>query len=275
MNEELKKLFESSVLNDDTKQVLTSAIEEAVNSKEEELKTQYEAKLVEEKASMLEEVNKIVEEAVGEELGEIAKELEEARSLEVTYAEKLQEFKESYASSQEEQMKVMVSEAVAEELEELQEDIETAKKHEFVMSMFESFKGTYEKLFGTADVNVYDELEEAKKELGAIKHEQKVNELLEGVSGEKREIAKTILEGVSYEKLDKKFDSIKGILLAEATDSNDEPLEESDKGSTDETIEEGSKVVMENVEEEKSEPTIDPKLSEQLKKSLRFAGVNK
>lgn len=273
MNEKLKELFESSVLNGETKEVLTTAFQEAIDAKEEELKTQHEVKLVEEKAALVDEINKTVEEALNEELSELAEEIEHARSLEVQYAEKLQHFKEDYAEKQDEQMKVMVEEAVAEELTELQEDIENAKKHEFVMSMFESFSDTYQKLFGGTDIDVYDELQEAKQELDGMKKEQKLNELLESVSGEKREIARTILESVSLDKMEKKFDSIKGILLSESTsEKTEDQIDETAEGSEEDI---DGTLVLENQDETTTDKQMDEKVLAHLRKSLKFAGVSK
>jgi len=273
MKTKLKELFESSVLNDETKEVLTTIFDEALKAKETEVRAEAEAKLVEEKAEMLEEVNKIVEETVSEELQSISEELEAARSLEVTYASKLHEFKESYAEKQEELAKTMIAEAVAEEIKELEEDIELAKKHEFVMQMYESFGDVYKKLFGGVELDVHDELEQTKKELNEMKHEKKLNELLESVTGEKREIARTILESVSYDKLDKKFESIKGILLAE-TKQDDEKSDENQIDESDGKKKAEGTVVLENVEEEGDAPNlIDEKIMAQLRKSLQFAGV--
>lgn len=271
MKNKLKELFESSVLNDETKEVLTTVFDEALKAKETEVRAEAEAKLVEEKASMLEEVNKIVEEAISEELNSISEELQTARALEVTYASKLTEFKEAYAEKQDEVVKTMIAEAVAEEIEELKEDIELAKKHEFVMQMYESFGDVYKKLFGGVEIDIHDELEQTKKELSEMKHEKKLNELLESVTGEKREIARTILESVSYDKLEKKFNSIKGILLAESK-KEDESDNQIDETKDDKEVK--GTVVLENVEnEEEVSKMIDEKILNQLRKSLQFAGV--
>lgn len=271
MKNKLKELFESSVLNDETKEVLTTVFDEALKEKETEVRAEAEAKLVEEKASMLEEVNKIVEEAISEELNSISEELQTARALEVTYASKLTEFKEAYAEKQDEVVKTMIAEAVAEEIEELKEDIELAKKHEFVMQMYESFGDVYKKLFGGVEIDIHDELEQTKKELSEMKHEKKLNELLESVTGEKREIAQTILESVSYDKLEKKFNSIKGILLAESK-KEEESDNQIDETKDDKEVK--GTVVLENVEnEEEVSKMIDEKILNQLRKSLQFAGV--
>ena len=260
---DLKALFENSVLNEETKQVVQEAFTTAVEAKEAELKEAYEAKLIEEKAEITSSMMELIEEAVTEEIQSISEEIVHARTLEVQYADKLQQFKESYAEAQDERMRVLVAESIAEELEELKEDIEMAKKHEFVMQMFESFKGTYEKLFGSADISVFDELEESKKELDVLRREKKLNELLEGLEGKKRSIAQTILESVATEKLDAKFEAIQGVLLSESKEEKEAPLTES-KGAK-------GTVVLENEEEDEDEDedNKDKKKKEEKDKEIK------
>lgn len=261
---DLKKLFENSVLNDETKQVVQEAFSTAIQAKEIEMNQANEVALVEAKAEMIGSISELVEEAVAEEMQAIAEEIQHARTLEVQYADKLQTFKESYAERQSEEVQSLIAEAVAEEIGELKEDIEMAKKHEFVMQMFESFKTTYEKLFGSTEVSVYDELEESKKQLDALVREKKLAGLLEGLQGKKKAIAETILESVSTEKLEAKFESIQAVLLSESKkDADDEALTESVKGE----------VVMENVEEveekQVQESVKDP-LVTRLENSLKW-----
>lgn len=264
----LKELFESSLLNDESKVVLQEAFNTAIKAKEIELEAQYVEKLTEAENKILEQLPTIVEEAVSEELSVIAEEITHARTLEVQYADKLNVFKESYAEKHEEQLKVMVAEAVAEEYEELKEDIELAKKHEFVMSMFETFKNTYEQLFGGVEISVVDELKEAKQELDQYKRKEKLAEILESVQGSKRLIAQTILEGVATDKLDEKFESIREVLLAEAEQKTDPVLTEAEKNK-----EITGKVVIEeslDVEPNK-EATISDDIAQRLQKSLKLA----
>ena len=93
----LKNLFENAVLNDETKTVIQEAFDAAISAKENELTESYEAKLIEARAEMTSAMVELIEEAVTEELEAIKEEVVHARTLEVQYAEKLQEFKESYA----------------------------------------------------------------------------------------------------------------------------------------------------------------------------------
>lgn len=265
----LKALMESGLLTAESKEVIEEQFNTALQIKEQELQESFDAKLVEEKAGMLDTVVEMVEEAVAEELESIAEEIKHARTLEVQYADKLEMFKEDYSRKQDEQMKLLVAESIAEEMEAIQEDIETVKKHEFVMEMFETYKSTYERFFGSSEINVYDELEEAKQELDQFKRKEKINELLESVTGKKRLVAETILESVATDKLEAKFESIKSVLLAESTEDEQEPITESaqvgdqPKGT----------VVLENQEEtgeSVNESVVDPVMAK-LQRSLKLA----
>jgi hypothetical protein len=226
---QLQQLFESAVLTDETKQAMTEAFNTAVSARAVEIEAEYAQKLAEAKTEMSDMLPSIIEEAVAEELAAVAEEVAHARTIEVEYATKLTEFKESYDAAQSEKLATMVAEAVAEEVEELKESIEFARKHQFAMNIFESYREAFEAQFGGVDAEALAELKEAKVELDAYKRKEKINELLEGVTGDKRAIAETILEGVATEKLDAKFESIRGVLLAE-----------SDKGENDATIVESS-----------------------------------
>lgn len=263
-----KALLESGLLTPESKEIIEEQFNTALKVKEQEIQESFEAKLVEEKAKMLDVTMEMVEEAVAEELEKIAEEVNHARTLEVQYAEKLELFKEEFAQKQEEQMQILVAESIAEELEAIQEDIEAVKKHEFVMEMFNTFKSSYEKLFGASDINVYDELNEAKAELDSLKREAKLNELLESVQGKKRAIAQTILESVETDKLEAKFESIKAVLLAESVE--DDAINESAQDEVKGTI------VLENEEPqteevvEESANAVDPIVAK-LQRSLKIA----
>lgn len=263
----LKTLLESSILTDETKQVLKEAWETAESSNRVEIEAEYAAKLNQVKSELISESIQMVEEVVASEMADIAEELAEARSLEIEYATKLQDFKESYAQKTDEMISTQVQETVKLELDELREDIEFAKKHQFVMDMFESYKDTYSKLFGEADLNVHQKLEEATQELNALRREQVMNSLLESVSGSKRDVIATILESVPTEKLADKFDSLKPIILKESN-NDDGVITESTKSE-----EINGTIVMESDEqivEESTQPVIEDAVAARLRKTLNF-----
>lgn len=245
--DQLKKLLESSLLNEETKTVLKEQWESAVAANRAEVETEYAEKFNAAKAELNKNALSMVEEAISEELGSIAEELAEARNLEVEYAEKLQQFKESYDEKQKEMVEAMVAESVQEEITELKEDIDFAKKHQFGISLFESFRETYGKMFGESDVDVHKQLEEATGELETLRREKVINGLLESVSGEKRDVVATILEGVATDKLEAKFESLRPVLLKE---SEEEKEEKEEKEELEEGKDEKGEIILENVDED-------------------------
>lgn len=213
----LKEIFESTVLTDDNKKL----IEEAVNVKIQEAVEAERVKHAQQVEKIKSEMSKaqvdMIEEAITDELSAIAEEVVQARTLEVRYAKKLEESMESYDKKQKKLLTKQVTEALRYELSELKEDIETAKKAHFAQELVKNFQGVYENLFGGYDGNIHAQLEEAKQELDRLKREQKMNELLSGLSESKRSVAKTILENVATDKLEARFRSISRVLLSESS----------------------------------------------------------
>lgn len=270
--ESLKSLMESAVLNDETKQVLSEAWDTAIKAKEQELEVDYATKFSESLNDVKENTTAMVEEAVADEFSELADEVAEARSLEVQYARKLEDFKESYHTKLQEQTDEQVKSIVEEELNELKEDIDVAKKHQFALEVFESFRGMYDSTFGGENMNAQNELTEAKQELEDLKRKVLLNDLLESVTGDKRTVALTILEGVATNKLEAKFESIRPMLLAESEDTSQ--ITESDKQQEDPT--KGKRVVMENEKEDEDKKQVtesaqDDKVLSALQRSIKFA----
>lgn len=243
MSKNLKDLFESAILTEETRAVLQEAFDDAVLAKEVEIREQYETKIAEEVKQISESTQGLIEEAIADHLEQFADEIAHARTLEVNYANKLEMFKESFTERNDEILNVLVAECVAEELVELQESIEEAKQIKFALSLFESFKDTYETLFGGAEsLSAIAELREAKAELDAFKRNQKIAELTESLTGSKRKVAETILESVAFDKLESQFASIKPLLLAEGKkavkEEDDYEDSDEDKDEADDSDEE-------------------------------------
>ena len=275
---DFKTLLESTVLNDESKAVIKEAFESAVAEAAEAVKVEYETKLVEEKAELVKLTAAMVDEIVAEEVEALKEEIEQARSMEVRYVEKLETFKEEYVKTQEEKVKVQIQEAVAEEVEALKEEIEEARKVNFVLSMFEAYKENYQKLFVTeGDANKLEEtvkaLEEAQKELDSIKRDKIISNLTEGLTGRKLAVAKTILEDVATDKLEAKFESVRSIILeAESEDGDKKPEDkDGDKKPEDDKnkkpMNEG-KVVLDS---DQLNEDANKAVQEKLKKSLQNA----
>lgn len=262
MNEDLKQIFESAVLTDETKSVLQEAFNAAVSAKEIQLQESFDKKLADEVKVLAESAQEMIEEAIADHLEQYADEIAHARTLEVQYADKLEMFKESYAQKTDELVTTLVAESVAEEIEELKESIEEAKKIKFALDLFESYRDTYTKLFGGEESAVaLDELKEAKAELDALKRSQKIAELTESLQGSKKKVAETVLESVAIDKLEEKFNSIKHLLIAESTKAPEEEKQP-------EAIEESAVVV---IEEAEHEPVVTEKqrlAAERIRRSL-------
>lgn len=267
----IKQLFESQLLSEENKQVLQEAFDAAVASKADELKAASEVELAEHKREVMTNAVVIIEESVAEHLEAISEEIKHARTLEVQYAEKLQAFKEDYAVAQEEKTTIQIQEAVAAQVEELQEGIELAKKHQFAMSIVESFGDTYKKLFVKEDeAPLLDRLSEAEAKLDKYERKEKLDEMLSIFTGRKRVIAESIFESVSTDKLEAKFESIKDLLLDQKVkETADEVVTESEKGEAEAVV-----VVMENQEpaeaEVETKPTISEAAQRQIERALRY-----
>lgn len=257
---ELQEIFENAVLTDDTKTVLKEAFSAAVAAKEVLIREEYEKQIADEITALTNSAQTMVEEAVADHLAEFADEIAHARTLDVQYAERLEIFKESYAEKTDELTTALIAECIASEIYELREEIEEAKKVKFALNLVESFGETYAKLFGGEEtVSALDELKEAKQELDVIKRKQKISELVESLQGSKRKVAETVLEGVAFDKLEARFESIKPLLITEAVVTPDPVVEESANGSNDNDKKPaGTVVIEENVQHE-------PEVSEKAK----------
>lgn len=265
---DLKSLFESDLLNEETKVVLQEAWDAAIKHKESEIEVKYAEKLDESTKAIQDGIFGMIEEAVADELEAVADEITEARHLEVKYAEKLEDFKAQYDEKIQEQVQSLVDSTVKEELDELKEDIDVAKKHQFALDMFESYKTMFESTFGGDNFQAQDELKEAKEELATLKREKKLNELLENFSGSKRQVALTILEGVATDRLEERFESLRPVLLTESDEGQEKPVTE---GAEEEPK---GKVVLEGQEEQEepvNESKVDDRVMAYLQKSLKMA----
>lgn len=278
--EQLKQLFESEILNEESRSIISEAFKTAVEARKAELEVEYAQKIVENTQSMIERIPLLVEESLESELAQLSEEVAHARTLEIQYAEKLSEFKESYAASQQDKIAIQIAEAVATEIEELKEAIEEAKKHEFGMAIYESFRSAHEAMFGGKEISVADELKEAKQELEQYRRKEKLDEMLSCLSGKKRKVAETVLEGVALDRLEEKFESIRATLMAESEDgmADDEkkPKDESGKDTKKkEEDDEDDSSMNESVKKDRFGYRIDegvrfdPVMMERLKKSVK------
>lgn len=272
---ELKEILESSVLSDEVKQKLQEAFENQVKAQVAEKEVQMAESLDQQKRDLSQAAIEMIEEAVTEEFKAIQDEITEARSLDVRYAIKLEEFKEQYAQAKDKQVQEQVQTIIAEEMGELKESLTEARNNIAGQKMFEAFQSTYGNLVSVDDNSeeLQAQLEESQKELEELRHEKKLSELLEGLTGRKRSIMASLMEGVSPEKMEARFEELsKNVMLKEsegedADDKEGENLNESDKG---EQKPEGT-VVFENVQEDDEEA--EKRRKAWLRRSRRLAGL--
>lgn len=245
---ELKTLLESELLSDDVKKELAEAVEQyrtqLVEETKKGLEVEFAKKLTREKKSIAEKVMEHVSEIVAEEIKELKEDLAHYKDLEVTYAKKLEEFKTSYAEKLEEGFKELVESHVKEEIEELRDDLIEAKKHNFGKKLFEAFAAEFEE-FGIGDdvkelraklEESAKAIEESQATINEMKREKVIGELLSNLSGSKKEVMKTILEGVETDKLSERYEeTIKSVLSDEDGKGQEEEkkvvLESKDTGS--------------------------------------------
>lgn len=221
-----KEIFESLLLTDEVKEQLEEALATSITAKETLLEAEYLEKTEQLQENMLGTVQDLVAEALSEELEVLAEELAHARSLDVSYAEKLELFKESYAETQDELLKVTVAEAVQEEVSELIGDIEYAKQNAFGNKLYESFKDMFDANFGGAEIDVVERLRESEERLEKYQRDEAIEELLEGIGGRERGVFISLLEGVALDKLANRFDTLKDIVLRETVEPIVEPIKE-------------------------------------------------
>lgn len=243
MEEILKKLLESDLLNDETRGEITSAWTAAVKAKEEELREaavlEVRAELaeqwVEERDALIEKVDSFVSQYVTREITELKADIDRFRDLEVEYAEKLVEEKKKLAEEVAVELDSLVEKIdnflevrIVEEVEELKEDLEVVKQNEFGRRMFEAFATEYANNYVDdssvqAKLSVVEaQLADAKKQLAASEgtkakmvREAKLDEVLRPLTGSKREQMQIILQNVETDKLEEAYKHFVGRILKE------------------------------------------------------------
>jgi hypothetical protein len=245
MEEILKKLLQSEVLSEETKTDLTEAWKEAVATKKAELREEamleVRAELAEqwttERDSLVVKVDTLVTKQIQEEFQELRSDIERFRDLEAEYAAKIVEEKQQLASQLDEQLDELTTkindffeERIVEELEELKEDLELAKQNHFGKKVFEAFatefanfvdEDSIQAKLSISESKVTDlesRLSELETEKNQLIREQKMEEVLKPLSGNKREQMQFVLQNVETKKLDEAYGYfIKRILKEEST----------------------------------------------------------
>ena len=245
MDEILKKLLESDLLNEETKAEIAAQFKAAADAylaeERSKLEVEVRASLTEEfvkaREELAESVNTRVDELLDKEITELKDDINKFRDLEVEYAEKLVEEKESLAQQLSEQLNQLVDKLDAflevrldEEFGELREDIDEVKKLEFGRRIFEAIEAEF-KTFRRGDLDkveqelaeATDKLSDAERKISELEaarlseaRETKLDELLVNLTGNAREQMKLILSNVATEKLDEAYKVYIGKVLKEA-----------------------------------------------------------
>lgn len=241
---ELQAILENDVLNDSTKNAISEAFKEmkaeAVNEAKKEMEVEYAEKMVKEKKELAAKLPELVAESVAEEMKNFKDEIEHFKNLEVHYAKRLQDFKESYNKRMAEKVVKLVEGVVKEDITELKESIVEAKRNIAGQRIFEAII-EYTNEFGISEDHkalkeridtTTQSLEEAKKEVEELKRDKVMSGLLSGLKGSKREVMKSILEGVKTENLEKRYEeTIDRVLGEEKKPEGKEIVNENVEGS--------------------------------------------
>lgn len=233
---QLKLLMESELLTDEVKTQLTEAITQMKEEFESKLQVEYADKLVTEKATLEEGVNKLIEETIEQEMSTLKEDVAKYRTLEVEYAQKLEDFKEEYQSTLKESLDETIESIIKEEVEELKGDLMEAKKSDFGKRMFEAFSSEFEDYGYGGDIKDIKtkldakevELTESANELNTLKREKVMEGLLSNLKDKKRAVMGTLLENVDTDKLEEKYNSSIEFVL---DDKDDDSLNENDDNS--------------------------------------------
>jgi len=245
MDELLQKLVESELLNEDTKQELSEQLKTVMEAKlnerkeemENELRIEYAEKFITEKQELADALDTKLEEALSAELEELREDVESFRDLEAEFAQKLVNERRKIAEAVQEDMKQLmealdayVEQRLTAELKEHRESIEEVRKENYGRKIVESIGADYRRLFLNEDdiedrkLELEAELNEAREELNGVRKQldetvriRKMEEVLESLTGNPRNVMEAILDNVPTDKLDEAYGRYITKVLKEST----------------------------------------------------------
>lgn len=246
---QLKALMESELLTTEVKEQLTEAVKGMKQEFEGKLEAEYASKMVTEAEKLEVDVKQLIEESVTAEISELKADIVKYRKLEIEYADKLETFKEEYQAKLSESVELFVTESVQEEVAELKQDLMEAKKEDFGRKIFEAYSETFADHGFGGDMKELSEklklaqstLKEAETKTDSLLNEKIKSGLLESLSGKKAKIMETLLEGVSTDELEAKYNASIDFVLETKSSDNADQLNESDE-SNDESVSKGDRV---------------------------------
>ena len=301
MDEILKKLLESDVLSEETKAELQeqfkSAVDTFLSEERAKLEQQITAQLTEEFVKTQEQLTEALDVKIdtflAAEFDELKEDINKFRDLEVEYAEKLVEEKETLATQLSEELDQLVDKLdvfleirLDEVFAELKEDIAEVKKLEFGRRIFEAMESEFRKhrVSDTSKLEselaeAKEQLDDAKRRIGSMQRERvaearnsKMEELLSPLSGTAKEQMKIILSNVATEKLDEAYKVYLTRVLKESTASvvKTEEAEKERLSESKEQIAEATLITGNEVSDDADDVETQP---DQLSRIRRLAGL--
>lgn len=319
MEELLQTLVDNELLTEETKKELIESIQAEVDKAKEEAVTEAKAEVealvrtelaeqyVADKEALVEALDTKAEEYLKEEVEELKDDIERFRDLEVEYAEKLNEAKEELSQVLKGDMEELVETIdsfldmrLSEEVTELKEDIDSVRRLQFGAEIYEAFEAMFNQKFinenGLQDdlkerearlADLEEQLDETSKELDGVKRDKKLDEILESLHGNTKEVMETVLKNIPTDRLEEAYAHyITKVLHEGATSTSEESEKENEEDSSvlaegktvktkdsekeDKVITEGTVVATgdgEKLTEEVSDNEDEP-LSEELKETL-------
>lgn len=301
MDEILKKLLESDVLSEETKTELQeqfkSAVDAYLTEERTKLEQQITAQLTEEFVKAQEQLTEALDVKIDAfltaEFDELKEDINKFRDLEVEYAEKLVEEKETLATQLSEELDQLVDKLDAflevrldEEFSELKEDISEVKKLEFGRRIFEAMESEFRKhrVSDTSKLEsdlaeAKEQLDDAKRRLGSMQRERvaearnsKMEELLSPLSGNAKEQMKIILSNVATEKLDEAYKVYLTRVLKESTAAvvKTEEAKKEQLSESNEQVAEATLITGNDVSDDADDVATQP---DQLSRIRKLAGL--
>lgn len=278
-NPALTQLFESDILSDETKTAISEGFQAAIDDEKAKLEVSFAAKFASEVERLNETTAQMIEDAVEDATAELCEEVATARTLEVEYAGKLEQFKEDYVKVAEATILQMVSEQVAEEIEQLREEVEEAQKNQFGVRIYEAFSDVFASNFGGVSIDQAKHIRSLEEQVDAFTRKEKMEELLEGYSGRKRAVAMSILADVPTSKLTEKFNQIETALTegqfgdGEVEAGRKKVVTEGDEASGDEGRK--GRVIIEGEEYVAPQKDEETEFDRRMRKMLVNAGIKR
>lgn len=243
MDEILQKILGSEVLSEEVKEEITKKWKTIYESKFAELKEQalleVRAELAEqwtqERDALVDSIEQFIDTQITEEVSELNADIQRFRDLEAEKAAEIVAIKAEMADKLKEDLDQLVDKIddffevrLTEEFEELQEDIAIVKESQFGRKIMEAFAAEYANNFVDEEsVQTQLKVTESKlqdaakkianleKEQSKLIREQKLNQVLQPLSGSKREQMAFILQTVETERLEEAYGQFIGRVLKE------------------------------------------------------------